>query len=352
MPGEFWTDAARMTISGLLVAAVAVPVGLLARARRTPGELLLPQWKPWRVPWTGFEVTVVFLVGSAVLPMLALQLLVEGGFYQQLYGAEFPQPKAPDVAPEVQKVASTLRVLWASFFALPVMLGLLWLSAKSLYPNWKPALVGRTNMAGGVWLAVLAWLVLAPTVLTFNAIVNAVAVAFDQPPEMHALTKLGGRPLMDRVLFAFEACVGAPVWEELFFRGVLLAWCVGRMPIHGAGVAPVTAARPAFVMLAAVVLAIVQCEGRVGPVIFAGVLAVGFALVWRFVRTGTRRTRAVYATAALFALGHPVWPNPIALFPLGLGLGWLAVRTNGILVPVLVHGLFNAISVVFVLRGV
>jgi membrane protease YdiL (CAAX protease family) len=59
----------------------------------------------------------------------------------------------------------------------------------------------------------------------------------------------------------------------------------------------------------------------------------------------------VYATAAFFALLHPVWPNPIPLFALGLGLGYLAVRTNGLLVPVLVHGLFNAVSVVFVLRG-
>ena len=32
-------------------------------------------------------------------------------------------------------------------------------------------------------------------------------------------------------------------------------------------------------------------------------------------------------------------------------LGWLAVRTNGVLVPVVVHGLFNAVSVVYVLRG-
>jgi membrane protease YdiL (CAAX protease family) len=46
-----------------------------------------------------------------------------------------------------------------------------------------------------------------------------------------------------------------------------------------------------------------------------------------------------------------VWPSPIPLFVLGLGLGWLAVRTRGILVPAIVHGLFNAVSGVFVLRG-
>ena len=62
--------------------------------------------------------------------------------------------------------------------------------------------------------------------------------------------------------------------------------------------------------------------------------------------------RALYVSAAFFALVHSaVWPTPIPLFFLGLGLGWLAVRTRGIFVPVIVHGLFNAVSAVYVLRG-
>ena len=36
---------------------------------------------------------------------------------------------------------------------------------------------------------------------------------------------------------------------------------------------------------------------------------------------------------------------------LGLGLGWVAVRTQGLLAPFLVHGLFNAVSAVYVLGG-
>jgi membrane protease YdiL (CAAX protease family) len=85
--------------------------------------------------------------------------------------------------------------------------------------------------------------------------------------------------------------------------------------------------------------------------LFAAVLVIGLAVVWRLVHTGARRTRAVYATAALFALMHPTWPNPVPLFALGLGLGWLALRTSGVLVPILVHSLFNAVSVVYSLRG-
>jgi membrane protease YdiL (CAAX protease family) len=350
VPAEFWTDAARMATSGLLVAAGAVPVGLVARARRPRGEPPLPRWAPWPVPWTGFEVVVAFLMVTIVLPVAALQLLTSTGFYQHIYGADFLLPGAPDADPEQLKEANTLRMLWANLLALPAVIGLLWLAAKSLYPKWKPNLAGRGSTAGKVWLAVAAWLALAPVVLTFNAVVNAVAQWLDVPPETHALAKLAARPLLDQVLFALEACVGAPLREELIFRGVLLAWCVGRIRVPGAGPTPLTDARPAFVMVAVVARAVM--EQRTGPIVFAALLVVGFALVWRFARVGARRARAVYATAAFFAMVHAgVWPNPVPLFVLGLGLGWLAVRTNGIVVPAVVHGLFNAVSVAFVLRG-
>jgi membrane protease YdiL (CAAX protease family) len=93
-------------------------------------------------------------------------------------------------------------------------------------------------------------------------------------------------------------------------------------------------------------------NGKPGPVIFAGVLTLGLAVVWFTVRRGKRHVRGVYASAALFALVHSaIWPSPIPLFVLGLGLGWLAVRTRGFLAPAIVHGLFNAVSAVFVLRG-
>ncbi|MBN9121589.1 MAG: CPBP family intramembrane metalloprotease [Planctomycetes bacterium] len=348
----FWSDAVQMTTSGLIVAAAAVPVGLAARAVRPRGEPLLPQWKPWRVPWNGFEVAVAFLMVSYVLPLVVLQLLSDAGFYQRVYGQHFPTPRTEGAEPERLKEAATLRMLWANVLALPLQLGSLWAAVRALYPAWRPAIVGRGSSAGKVWLAVLAWLALAPAVLAFNAVVNVAAEHFDVTPEQHSLTALGGRPLMDRVLFLLEACVGAPLREELIFRGLLLAWCARRIKFPGEGLMPLTAARPWLVMSAALPLAFLLGGGRTGPVAFAAVLALGLGVLWRLKRTGARRARAVYATAALFAVVHSgVWPSPVPLFALGLGLGWLAVRTNGVLVPTIVHGLFNAVSAVFVLRG-
>ena len=350
MPDEFWTDAARMATSGLLVAVVALPAGLLARALRPRGEPLLPRWKPWRVPWGGVEVIFAFVVIALLLPFFTVQLLEGFGFYPAVYGPDFPASDAKGGDPGQVKEANTLRMLWANLFALPAMLGLLWLTRAGY--SRRPEFVGRGSLAGKVWLAVAAWFAVTPVVLVLNAVVNAVSQSLGVPPEEHALTKLGHRPPVDQVIFALEACIDAPLREEILFRGILLPWCVGRTRIPGAGVSAVTAWRPWFVMVAAVAFAAVFGQGNVAPLVFALLLAAGLAAVWFLKRTGARRARAVYATAAFFAVVHSsVWPNPVPLFVLGLALGWLAARTNGILVPVIVHGLFNAVSAVFVLRG-
>jgi hypothetical protein len=61
---------------------------------------------------------------------------------------------------------------------------------------------------------------------------------------------------------------------------------------------------------------------------------------------------AIWSSAALFAAFHAsVWPTPVPLMVLGLGLGWLMARTQTFLPGVLVHALFNACSVIHLLRG-
>jgi len=56
---------------------------------------------------------------------------------------------------------------------------------------------------------------------------------------------------------------------------------------------------------------------------------------------------AIVTNALFFASMHgQVWPSPIPLFVLAVGLAWLRYRTNSLVGPVVVHGLFNALTVV------
>jgi hypothetical protein len=54
---------------------------------------------------------------------------------------------------------------------------------------------------------------------------------------------------------------------------------------------------------------------------------------------------AIFGASMLWALFHwSVWPTPIPLFFLGLGLGWLAYRTQSLLSAITVHVLFNSVA--------
>jgi membrane protease YdiL (CAAX protease family) len=280
----------------------------------------LPGRKPWRVPWGGFELVFAFVFVAVV--------------------------------PELLQKAGVSR-LAAGVLALPIQLAILYAAWQLLYPAWKPGRRG-SGYVGLVAVAVAVWAVLAPVVLLVNAAVLQVFTALDWQPDAHPLTKLAVETPREQVLFMAQACVAAPLFEEVMFRGLLLPWVIGARERNTGGLKLQPVAPPVGRPLVVMAIAALYTAGSPtnGPVIFAGVLTLGLAVLWVTVRCGKRHVRGVYASAALFAVVHStIWPSPIPLFILGLGLGWLAVRTRGVLAPAIVHGLFNAVSAVFVLRG-
>jgi membrane protease YdiL (CAAX protease family) len=359
---ETWNEFVRMSGCALAVAGVAVPAGLLAWAvaRRT-GDWLLPRPRGWRVPWGGFEVFAALAVVSQVVPLLVGSALSGSGVIELAYAPErltLPAESesasaaaagtaAASVAHDrAAKAAATVRMVWVGLTSLPLQLGLLLAVRATLFPSWRPP-IRRPGLAGSVALAVIAWAVLLLVVLGVHF---GVILAFDAlgwPIEEHPLTQLTAeRPRLDQILFALQACVAAPLLEEVLFRGVLLPWLLGR------------AYRPWPVLGVAVLLGAALAGGNDfgvllrGPTLFAAALVGGWAVLAAVLPRKRRTWGAIYASAALFAVVHSgVWPSPIPLFVLGLGLGWLAVRTRGVLVPTIVHGLFNAVSVLLVLRG-
>lgn len=366
-----WTDVQKTAGCALLVAAVAVPIGVVGwvLARRTR-EPTLPPWHPRRVPWTGAEVVLAFLVLLMVVPPVMFEALTQAGFFQSVYGPDSMRPAPPAevvtaaaggpavVAVEEQAAQmKVVRILWAALLGLPLQLGLAVLAWKTAYPKWQPPGQLR-QIPTRLWLAVLAWLVLTPLVHTVHVVVNVLFLQIGWTPQEHDLTRVSGRPVLDQALFVVEAAAAAPLVEELLFRGILLPWLVGGAALGGN--------RPAWRVRVWLVLGAAVCwsaasvwnpNGGIGqlsrgPLLFTAGLAAGWGVLSLGLRRKQRTAGAIYASAALFAAIHStVWPTPIPLFVLGLGLGWLAVRTRGFLVPAVVHGLFNAVSVLLVLRG-
>jgi hypothetical protein len=101
---------------------------------------------------------------------------------------------------------------------------------------------------------------------------------------------------------------------------------------------------------------------ELGPLTFATCLVAGYLLLlyrmgpeqlWPR-EHGYRNSHplpAIHGSSMLFAMYHTSWPNPIPLFFLGLGLGWLlAYRPQSLLSPVVVHTLFSGVAFLVIVR--
>jgi membrane protease YdiL (CAAX protease family) len=344
------------------VAGVAASLALLSwllsrRARLLP----LQRWR--RANWGGGQVLFVFLVMTFV-PVLVEAGLLGHGFFHLVYGKE-PSP--------------TRMHLWANPIAFPLIIPTI-LVPLYLLRGTRPADLGLTTARAlsNVTLACLAWFPL--TFLTLAAYFVALQCTNWQE---HPLTKLAqdGLARWEWWLLGLEAVVTVPIVEELVFRGVLQGWLVRCSRVGHIAV-----------MMAAVLVASIPYfppkdkEPEIAPLLFALCLIPGYLFVlFRygptereldvktalrllregshlpeaiqaanhgavnlarvFARTGRFPLPAIYGSSMLFAVFHSsVWPSPIALFILALGLGWLASRTQSLVSPIIVHALFNAVA--------
>jgi membrane protease YdiL (CAAX protease family) len=347
VPQDVLTELGQLALAGAIVAGFAVPLGALAAlvARRT-GRPIVPPWRRplaplnrYDLPTEGFDFlyfAAYVLVLLMVYPLLADvggRAVEAAGVLSWLYG-----PNAAPTAP--------LRQIWGNICASPVLF-VGWLAYRDWSRN-RPLLPPLGRFAGNVALGVGVWFVLTPIVFAGNVLASQIALWVGSPPERHPLDELGvGTGIAQHVVFGVSVCLCTPLIEEVLFRGLLVGWAAGRRY------------RWWVLLLLAAGLALLSPlasnQNVAGPVVFIAVLAAGLLIVQRVGRARRWPVHvigSVYATAALFAAGHSaVWPTPIPLFVLGLGLGYLAARTGGIAACVVLHGLFNAVSFVYLLRG-
>lgn len=373
-----------MLTSGLSVALVGAALALLivlvfrlGNTSRLSPRQPLPKW-------TGFGVLAavglffLFEVGSGFIQ----SLLIQSGFFKNFYGENFPLdlPENPSVA---QKGAAVMRRLWSSALAFPLALIAMVLLRKSLQVRSSSRL--RTWPLGFV-AGYLTWLMITPAAFCVFVLASLGHRALTgQEPEKHPLTFIGelAGP-WEWSLFVVQTIVIAAVIEEWLFRGALLPWLAQRKPVP-----PDTAFtvlprhRTLLILLGALGVGVaftfgtdflsrpaqVQTAFEADPVAASAayLIPAGFFLLLvpfdfllpklhrlrRFLRIrSSQDLRAIWASSALFAAMHThVWPSPIPLMVLALGLGYLYLRTRSLVGPIVVHGLFNAVSAVYLILG-
>jgi membrane protease YdiL (CAAX protease family) len=343
-----WLDAVPLVSAWLLVAGIGAVVAVAIRLGEGPGPILPPQRRRAAL-WTGSQVflalLVFFLLRAFILPGIDPAILTKW-----ILG--------PDADPEIGK---RLAEAVANLIALPAQIAL-WYGIGRLAGSpgsvfgVAPRRLGADFMTG-----YFAWLVLTPVVYAVNVGVLVLYVTYEaKQPDDHPLIKLlqsgaGSTPLY--VLLFAQAVIVAPIGEEMFFRGIVqpyltdrptggalgfwLAACVGVLfhwPAHVAINDPATmvaAAAPALFVLA------------VWPLYYwIDVWAPPRLLPVHDPIARRQVARAIVGASILFANVHAnVWPTPVPLFVLALGLGWSAYRTQSVVAPIVVHMLFNAIPI-------
>jgi membrane protease YdiL (CAAX protease family) len=289
-------------------------------------------------PWSWPELVGVFLLGFAG-PALASQVLAHTGFFAWQYGQEVVDLALARGSPPGADLARARLGLWAVILALPLQLagaiGLMRACGATLAQmgvTWDGA--GRQAMA-----SLALGLVLMPAVWG----VHALTMWACGPAEDHVFTKLARAGLSrgEWALLVFAACVAAPLWEELFYRGLVQPWAMESRPEGGltclaAALAVAVAVRAELIWgassLAALAMALV-------PALAVLAAALPFAALRR------RPAGGLWAAAVFFAFIHAsVWPTPVPLLLLALGLGWLRARWGSLTGPVLLHAIFNAVA--------
>lgn len=382
-----------LILLGVTVLSCSAAAGFWYWRWRRGGSLLPPQ-RHRVVPWSGWEVLATWFVYWLAI-QIAFTILSSTGILTHVYGPDFLALLRGDSS-EAQLAKNRLAV-WATVVAFPLQLvGIAYV--LNTVSGTRPYQFGLTwhRFGANIQVGFLAWLVLQPLVLTVNVLVTVAYQALtDTTPEPHKLVELvRNEPLViEWVLLVFTAVVVAPVMEELLCRGILLPWAASRS--SGSDIVM------AVTFLIALGFHLGDVSRAVGdrnwqnlfvvlqPAGFVLLMLPGYLLVrYMFQPTKSRDDRAVelvgapdeprpwgsvektqesssaslskssrrpaqsqavcaiYATALLFGSIHSNWPTPVALFVLGLGLGWLAYRTQSLVGPIVLHMLFNGVACV------
>jgi membrane protease YdiL (CAAX protease family) len=383
-------------VAYLAVAVVAV-VAAAALALLRGGAWLPPQ-RLRRGAWSGGEVFLLFLV-YVVVPSALMLLLARVYFFHGVLGL-FQDDVPNDLSfPRLMNLAEPLAAPLVFALHLTLLYGV-----SRTFPRHVGLSPARWRQ--NVRLGIVGFLVATPVVLGVHFV--TLLFTFRVEHEFETLATQLSAP--ELVFLGLRAVVLAPLLEEWLFRGLLQGWLRRASLIGHFLVAALTlllGAQPTLASLERYLDGAVEAvfwEPLAFTTLLVGVYAAGVVRVWRpvlregwtpfidqqqDVKAGNTRgdgpeadnageapdeqpalplpalhgprwenfqhdnaRLAIVGSAMMFAVFHNVWPSQIALFALGLILGWLAYRTQNLVPGVVLHALFNVVAYLVLLYSV
>jgi membrane protease YdiL (CAAX protease family) len=260
------------------------------------------------------------------------------------------------IAAEARRLLRTRLNLWSVALAFPFSAA----TAPVLFyalRGTSPESIGftRRRFARNALAGVIGWLLITPMVFIIFWLVQVFYRLVDPDGiQTHALTSIAtaGLTVPEWALLVFSAVVAAPVMEETVFRGVLQPWFAG---LPRGGLAAMAAAFAIAILFRQTQFAQAWRHSGEGmfraaaPALFILALVPPYLVV--FMRPGWPDSPAIFGTSALFASMHAnIWPTPVPLFILGAALGTIRARTGSLVGPIVLHALFNTVTVVSLIR--
>lgn len=333
--------------------------------------LVVPR-RSWRLPmvrvppisWNGVDVFAACVLQQLMLALVH-SMLIRAGLFDEFYG------------PSDNRSMEARKLLWSSIIAEALSFGVI-IVVLQQFRGTRMAELGITTTRAivNIRLGYLLWLVLTPATTAVYVAALYLILAAGGTVDKHFVSEAVEQPLapVEWVLLFAGTVVMAPLLEELFFRGLMLPW-----QLRGGW-----EANAIIIFCALFFAAMLPAAGdptkpyNPGPLVFVGaMLPVLLLLPYLQLRgvprepaatvqfpdqggrmrkllievlqcAGDRRGQAglaICANSLFFASLHSsVWPSPIPLFLLAIGLAWLRYRTSSLLGSFTLHALFNAVG--------
>jgi membrane protease YdiL (CAAX protease family) len=293
---------------------------LIAQLRA--GERLVPLEPRTAVPWGLVDLLAAFVIFVAVL---SIALAVHRGLFDLAMPAVLEE-MPPEAIGGWLACESLARLI-------AVAISFLFIVARSFgrWPNWNGIV---SNCRQDLELGALAFLALAPLVYAIQA---GLTYWF---PSKHPLITLLMEHRSITLLFwaSFSAVIVAPIAEEYLFRQLLQGWLesigAGRSSSEQFwfGISP--GRHPRLEPTADNLHTPAASESVVAAVVDNDAPVTIHPPVW-----------PIFVSSATFALVHfSHGPDPIPLFVLAVGLGYLYRATHRLLPCIVVHLLLNGFS--------